>query len=282
MSRSGNVQVARTIAQQLGYNYVFAPFYLCLSKGTGRERRIAGENELGLHGCAMLSRYPITAVQTIELPNGTDKMAGNEQRIGAPRAIIATIQVPGGPLTAVCKHLDMQASPKHRAAQMSLVLDAVSNEQRVVLGGDWNTNTYNTSGLSKVILGFSMRVLMGPDRVIRKHSLHPERFFEKGLFRLLESRGYDYRGANRLGERTALYDIGDPRDHLSLAEWLPSAGFKLAHWALRNHGGCCPMKLDWFATRGVRAENPAVLHETRRRGEEPLSDHDAICVDVLL
>ena len=39
------------------------------------------------------------------------------------------------------------------------------------------------------------------------------------------------------------------------------------------------MKLDWFATRGLRAENPVVLHELHE-GKIPLSDHDPVGIDI--
>jgi hypothetical protein len=51
-------------------------------------------------------------------------------------------------------------------------------------------------------------------------------------------------------------------------------------WALRNHGGRCPVKLAWFATLGVRCENPVVIHEVREGRAVALSDHYAIGVDV--
>jgi endonuclease/exonuclease/phosphatase family metal-dependent hydrolase len=280
MARSGNVDVVQEMARELGFAYAFAPCYLNLEKGSGLERESEGENRLGLHGNAILSRYPIREVHTVRLPNGVDKMAGLEKRLGSQRVIVAVIDLPGGPVTAVCAHLDVQASQRHRAAQMRLILNAVESQPRVILGGDWNTNTYNGSRAMYVILGFARRVLMGVDNVISNHFLHPERYFEKSLFRLLEARGYDFRRANRLGEHTVSYDVGNPRHHLSLRDWVPGWCFAFIRWALRNHEGRCPMKLDWFAARGVGTANPAVLHEIRDPGLTPLSDHDAIGIDI--
>jgi endonuclease/exonuclease/phosphatase family metal-dependent hydrolase len=42
------------------------------------------------------------------------------------------------------------------------------------------------------------------------------------------------------------------------------------------------MKLDWFATRGLRAENPRVLHDLRDRMGTPLSDHHPVGIDIAL
>jgi hypothetical protein len=152
----------------------------------------------------------------------------------------------------------------------------------VVLGGDWNTTTYDSSRAVFSILGFWLRVLMGVDHVIRNHYLHPYNRFERDLFELIESRGYDYRGCNLLGEHTISYDVDDLKTRESLGEWVPGWCFAFIRWALRHHGGQCPFKIDWFATRGVRTRNPVVLHEFREGRRPPLSDHDPIGVDVAI
>jgi endonuclease/exonuclease/phosphatase family metal-dependent hydrolase len=280
MARSGNHAVAQTIARALGLHYAFAPCYLSLVKGSGLEYYVEGENQLGLHGNAVLSRYPIGRIRAIPLENGVDKMAGREKRIGCQTALAADIEFPGAPMTAVSMHLDANSTQRHRREQMRTVLDATDRDRLVLLGGDWNTSTYNSSHAFPAILGFCRRVLMGVDHVIRNHYLHPDRRFERDLFRLLESRGFDYRGCNRLGERTGTYRIGDAQARQSLGEWVPSWCFAFIRWALRNHGGECPLKLDWFAARGLRCENPVVIHELREGGGRPLSDHDAIGIDV--
>src|ERR1035441_1553691 len=75
MARSGNRMVAEELARNLGMAQVFAPCYIALGKGSGVERRVEGDNTLGLHGNALLSRYPIRDVRVIPLDNGVDKMA---------------------------------------------------------------------------------------------------------------------------------------------------------------------------------------------------------------
>ena len=51
-------------------------------------------------------------------------------------------------------------------------------------------------------------------------------------------------------------------------------------WALRNHEGKCPLKIDWLAVKGLTASAPRVLHQFREGRKPPLSDHDPIGVDV--
>ena len=281
MVRSGNRNVARDVARALGMQYAFAPCYLNLTKGSGSEQDLPGSNGLGLHGNALLSRYPMGNVRPVFLENGVDIMASREKRIGRQAAVAADIHFPNGTITAVSVHLDAQSTQRHRYRQLRDVLDSVGAAQAVVVGGDWNTSTYNSSRALHAILGFWLRVMMGVDNVIRNHYLHPYRRFERDLFRLLEERGFDYRESNRLGEHTVSYDVEDLRATKALRDWVPGWCFHFIRWALRNHGGRCPVKLDWFATRGVRCRNPVVIHDVREGRAVPLSDHDAIGVDVL-
>ncbi|MFN7992930.1 MAG: endonuclease/exonuclease/phosphatase family protein [Bryobacteraceae bacterium] len=281
MVRSGNRSVARDLAREMGMHYAFVPCYLNLTRGSGIEYELAGENDLGLHGNAILSRYPIGRVQPVFLKNGVDILATREQRIGRQAAIAADILLPGFTITAVSVHLDAQSTQRHRYLQLRDILDALGERSRVVVGGDWNTSTYNSSRAVHAILGFWLRVMMGVDNVIRNHYLHPYRRFEKDLFALLEERGFDYRACNCLGEHTVSYDVRDLRSTKALRDWVPGWCFHFIRWALRNHGGRCPVKLDWFATRGLRCANPAVIHEVREGLRVPLSDHDAIGVDIV-
>jgi endonuclease/exonuclease/phosphatase family metal-dependent hydrolase len=279
MARSGNVDVARTIARELGMNYVFAPCYLNLSKGSGREFRAAGENDVGLHGNAILSRYPLANARCIPLANGKDKMAGREKRLGSQTALAVDVALPGRPLTAVAVHLDAQSRQAHRRDQMRDVVRALDASRPAVLGGDWNTTTHNSSRAVYAILGYWLRVFLGIDRSI-SHYLHPYHWFEKDLFETLESHGFDYRAANVLGERTMSYDVSCAKTRENLGEWIPGWCFAFIRWALRKHGGTCPLKVDWFATRGLTAESPVVLHDLREGRTVPLSDHDAIGVEI--
>ena len=282
MARSGNRMVAEALARELGMAQVFAPCYIALGKGSGVERQVEGDNTLGLHGNAILSRYPIRDIRVVPLDNGVDKMAHREQRLGRQAAVAARIDFPNFSLHAVSVHLDAQSTQRHRREQMGSVLDALTPGLPVILGGDWNTSTYDSSHAFRAILGFWLRVLMGVDHVIRNHYLHPERLFERGLFRLLNDHGFEYDRSNRMGEHTICYDVCDPRAAGSLREWVPHWCFAFIHWALRNHQGRCPMKLDWFATRGLKVEAPVVIHDLREGRAAPMSDHDAIGVDIVV
>ena len=281
MARSGNRNVARDLARELGLYYAFSPCYINLAKGSGVEYDAEGENESGLHGNAILSRYPLSNVRSVFLKNGKDKMTGREKRLGQQTAVVAEVEFPDQPATVVAVHLDANSSQQHRADQMADVLAAIADRSPAIIGGDWNTTTFNSSSATMAILGFWLRVFMGPNNVIKNHYLHPYNRFEIKLFNLLEDAGFDYRTANSLGERTTSYDVEDAKTYKNLREWVPAWCFAFIRWALRHHDGKCPLKIDWLAVKGFAARDPRVLHQFREGRTPPLSDHDPIGVDVV-
>ena len=155
MARSGNRFVAQEIAQALNLNYVFAPVYIALQKGSGVESEIEGENTRSLHGLAMFSKFPLRNVHTVALPNGKDKMWGKEKRLGHLRALIADIEHSAGTFRAVTIHLDAHCSRAHRRKQMEIILDHLDTLPPLptILGGDWNTTTFNSQNATRAIMG---------------------------------------------------------------------------------------------------------------------------------
>jgi endonuclease/exonuclease/phosphatase family metal-dependent hydrolase len=286
MTRTANADVAREIARSLGMNYAFAPCYLALNKGSGVEADVAGENLQALHGNALLSRYPLLRAHALPLPNGKDKMAGKEKRLGQQRAVVADVQHPAGAFRAVSLHLDAHSTQRHRHRQMRLVLDHLDRlEPRLptLIGGDWNTSTYNSRRAVYSILGYARRVAMGVENVVKNHYPYPERWFERKLFRELERRGYVYRELNALGVCTLHYDVGDATVNTNMGDWIPQWCFWFINWALKKHEGRCSLKLDWFAGKGIaRAPDsrPLVVGDLRDEGGV-LSDHDPIVLDFM-
>ncbi|MDT5295833.1 MAG: hypothetical protein QOJ76_2713 [Acidobacteriota bacterium] len=289
MARSGNRHVTRELATALGMSYAFAPCYINLSKGSGLESGAEGENAEALHGNAVLSRWPILRAFSIALPNGKDKMKGREKRLGSQRAVVCDVEHPSaGAFRAVSLHLDAHSSQRHRRRQMHVVLDFLERLEPslpVIVGGDWNTSTYDSSRAVYAIAGFFRRVLMGVGHVIENHYLRPERWFERGLFGELERRGFLFRELNEPGAGTLHYDVADLAANTNMGEWVPRWCFWWIEWALREQGGRCSLKLDWFAGSRIAPdarEPPRVVGNLRGRGGEVLSDHDPIVLDFVL
>jgi endonuclease/exonuclease/phosphatase family metal-dependent hydrolase len=282
MARSANRDVAGEIAARLGVGGVFVPCYLNLDKGSGLEQHAGGDNLYGLHGNALFSPWPIEDAAAVRLPNGKDKMRGREKRLGSQRVALGTVKLPGGALRCASLHLDAHSSQRHRRGQMRAILDALDAFAiPALLGGDWNTSTHNTSRALWSIIGFCVRVGMGVGRCLRDHYPHPDRLFERGLFRMLEGRGYDYRELNQNGACTFEHRILDEKDRSNLLDWVPRWCLDCIEWGLRPHDGVCAMKLDWFAGRGLRpaSDSPPRVVKDASADTRRLSDHDPIILN---
>ncbi len=285
MARSGNRFVARDLARKLKLNYAFAPVYIALQKGSGVEADATGENRESLHGLAMFSKFPLKNVHAVPLPNGKDKMWGKEKRLGYLRALVADIEHPHGDFRAVTVHLDAHSSRRHRRLQMKVILDhlATLKDLPTLIGGDWNTTTYNAQTANHAIAGYFRRVLMGVKNVVKNHYPHPDRYFEKNLFRELETHGFDYRSLNETGAGTLHYDVENAAYNTNLSDWVPQWCFPFIFWAARRVGGRVSARLDWFAGRKITAVGePQTVGNLVDAENVPLSDHDAITVDFKL
>ncbi len=198
MGRSGYRDVARALASALKMNYVYGvefaevdPLKLGtdqltaddvgndkeLQKDLNAELRADPARYKGLHGSAILSRYPISNVSILRLPAchdwfgdevhsvsrveqgkrlGSDKIflekIEREIRRGGRIAILADLKVsdiPGGMLTVVDVHLENKCTPECRRKQMNTILDRIQAVKTpVVLAGDLNTTGSDASHLS--------------------------------------------------------------------------------------------------------------------------------------
>jgi len=103
------------MAEKLGLGYVYVP---------AREVR-----DGGTHGLAILSAFPISDVEKMDLPETSRK---SQHRI----AIRATIDIDGAPLTVVDVHLDTKLNTQQRIAQLSPVV--MSSLDAELIAGDFN------------------------------------------------------------------------------------------------------------------------------------------------
>ena len=162
-------------------------------------------------------------------------------------------------------------------------LEERSPDLPALIGGDWNTSTFNSRTALFTILGYMRRVLMGVRRVIRDHYPHPDRWFERHLFRELERQGYSYKDLNAPGVCTLHYDINDLAANGRMADWIPNWCFWFINWALERNGGRCSFKLDWFAGKDIQpsTEFPPVVLSDVNSCDLQLSDHDPIVLDFV-
>ncbi|MEE9382988.1 MAG: endonuclease/exonuclease/phosphatase family protein [Nannocystaceae bacterium] len=283
MTRSGHRNVPRDLADQMGMAYVFANFHLVLSPGDQGERHHGEPNTAAMHGSALLSRFPITRFAAVDLPEKIDKFHVLEKRLGCKRAILCEVSTPSGLLTVVVPHLDPFADGRYRGLQMRRVLRAASDfgGDHVLLGGDLNTNTYHLgSGAGLAFNCAHKLVRLGVDRTIKQY-LEPGRIFERPVFHALREGGFSTDGFNDLAKGTYHFDLRDPEIARKIQDYVPRWVQRWVNRRVAPFDGALPMRLDWFAGRGVVPSSPWVLHHPSDGGVRA-SDHDPLGVTVRL
>ena len=296
MARSGNLDVAESVAQALGFEWVFGNSYLCLSPGNARDGGPAGENALGLHGNAILSRWPILRAENFSLAVTKDKFHSSEKRLGHKKAIWAEIETPLGRLPLCSVHLDSGASSEQRAAQLDDALsklEAAGVAERSLVGGDFNTTTYDLKSIPRLLWNIFSKLLRGGFPHAIHHYVHPDELYEKPVFDALQARGVSYKGFNAPAIGTTRYEVGTFDSESKVRDYLPEIAVKILRWKLKPWNGVAPLKIDWFAARGLRPLEsgertdsdgrtslaPSPIERPRWQGRL-LSDHDPIVVDI--
>ncbi|MEZ4382234.1 MAG: endonuclease/exonuclease/phosphatase family protein [Nannocystaceae bacterium] len=283
MGRSGNRDVPAELARLTGMSYVFANQHVVLAPGDSGERDHGVANELGLHGCALLSRLPIRRFAAVTLPEYVDKFHAQEKRLGAKRALVAEIEAGAQLLTVAVIHLDPFAPARHRARQLRRVLRATAafDDRRLLVGGDFNTSTYDLGSAPGLALNIAHKLLrFGFDGTVRQY-MTPNEVFERPVFAALAAAGLDTAGYNDADTGTIYYDVNDPDLVTKTLSYVPRSVWSWLQRRLEPWGGIVPMRLDWFAGRGLTPLRPAVLERPAIDGVL-VSDHNPIFVDVEL
>jgi endonuclease/exonuclease/phosphatase family metal-dependent hydrolase len=187
LKRTGYRNVAKELAQAARFNYAYGVEFIEVDPLTLGTETLEGETSadkqkmianfavdktrtLGLHGTAILSRFPLSNVRIVRFMNqghdwyhdekngisplekGKRKGAGlvfsekivREVRRGGRMMMLADIAhttIPGGKVTIVATHLEQKAKPAERVKQLEEVLAGVQSiNNPVILAGDMNTS----------------------------------------------------------------------------------------------------------------------------------------------
>lgn len=187
VKRTNYRNIARELASAMQMNYVFGVEFVEVDPLTLGLETLEGETSadkakmvenfavdksrtLGLHGTAILSRFPLRNARVVrfvkqghdwylEEKNGVSKLEEGkrkgaklvfgekvmrEVRRGGRMMLLAEISdsnIPGGELTVVATHLEAKSKPSERHAQLKEVLSQIrSIDHPVILAGDMNTS----------------------------------------------------------------------------------------------------------------------------------------------
>ncbi|MCE9624790.1 MAG: endonuclease/exonuclease/phosphatase family protein [Deltaproteobacteria bacterium] len=253
MARSENRNVAAELGEALNRYAYFAPSYYNLTLGHGSERHLGGENTYGLHGKAILSRFPLENLRAIPMSNTIDKLRSKEARLGEKRALVADLRLGDRGVALACTHLDAFSSPAARAEQLHRAVLLLRESPRALIAGDWNTNTLNTTHGPSILWSVLKQIVAtGPQAMIRKHYPGPQRKFDRPLFQMLQNEGFDFENCNEPEEGT--YDlVSNDKDLGQMArDQFPDWIVRWINRQIEKGGGKISLKLDWFAGKGLR------------------------------
>lgn len=275
MARSGNRNVARDLANQLGLHWVSVPNYFEMTKGPGPDALAPGENEVGLHGSALFSRWPLVNPGSADLPECFDYFDfPEEKRYGCRRLLWATVKHPKGVFTLATTHLEVRASPTCRARQLEAALSALP-EGDCLFAGDFNSHTFRRGGLLNVMREFLRLQRTRPEEIDRQLI---EAWEREPLFDLLERNRFSYRKWNDASP--TVREVLSGVDELSL---LPRPVRKWMVKRFSLSGRVLRMRLDWIVARGPWMPAADKVWTGHDLGPEGLraSDHAPIGVEAV-
>ncbi|MEK6299145.1 MAG: hypothetical protein AABO41_00360 [Acidobacteriota bacterium] len=294
MVRSGNVNVALELSQALEAHAVYGVEYLELTKGTGHEVKLQGENTAALHGNAILTRHSFSNPEVVRLPRCENNFESAEKRVGGRIGISIDLEIAGATLIAATTHLDVVNSPRCRARQLRGLLEAVDLRVKahgaraagIVAGGDLNTHTFARGGQLRAMKNTAL-ILGSSPQGLANRLLNPGR--TEPAFGEFARFGYETGGLNdRQPTSRSIVSALDDTSRLPLPmKW----------WVRRRvppEGLLLEFRLDWLAARGLKALRngeaidtesgvtsiaaqtlAGLLHQGRA-----VSDHDPIVVDL--
>jgi len=144
MARTGNINVARKLALELGKNYVQAVEFVELSNGLPEEIRSTANisNKKGFHCNAILSDFPLSK-SSISRFSGEDMWfkaptkKKTEVRLGSRMLLLSQVIVGGQPLWIAVTHLD-GTDDQFDASVKAVSQDSVSGP--MIYAGDMHTS----------------------------------------------------------------------------------------------------------------------------------------------
>jgi endonuclease/exonuclease/phosphatase family metal-dependent hydrolase len=241
LRRSRGRESPAELAELLAMSFVYAPEF-----AFGRDQRFNA-----FFGNAILSAQPLENVRIVPLEMYFDWTKRRRWRstarvkLGQRGGVAAEINLGGRSVTVALAHLENRVGPAGRAHQMSQFVGVLGRDKPALIGGDFNTTTVNLEDGHECAAVLA-RLPIHPRRLRAPQQYEP-------LFEVLEREGFDYRQAN-----------------VPLAPTFTPSG--LVPRFLRA-------KLDWIASRGLRAVAGSAHVAAARRGLKRFSDHDFVVCD---
>ncbi len=305
MARSGNRHVAAELGARLNRYWAFIPSYLELTKGIGTDLDAPRENEIGLHGVAILSRAEPVALAAMGLPEAFDAFSFHEKRFGRRTALFAQLMdsetraetktTPGekteNALIAATVHLEVRGHPAGRARQVGALINGLdrflgelkagdSVNTRQLISGDFNSHSFPRGNLWYCCQAF-ITLLLTPSHSLDQRLMKPWIGNHEPFFSVLREAGFEWEKLN-LYRPTAWA----PLQTIEEGDLFADRFRKIIKGLLERNKRGIPLHLDWFASReggvsGKRISESAtpLLLDDLLDGDAP-SDHTPIVLDL--
>lgn len=245
-ARAANRDVARDLGHALGLHACWAPLSIETTLGRDDDERMAAgrQNQEGLVGVAILSRWPLGEARIVDLPSPESVQFDLERMFGRHIGLVVEVRRPGAPFVAVSVHLEVHRTRQHRARQMQILMAALQRETRpIVMAGDFNSHTFNRGRWWDPVLN-AVVMLTWSDRKILSRFLYPDRGpSREPMFDVLRDADFEW---NRFNDRRPTLRVR--LDRLDEARALMKVAGPVLRWAERRSR----LRLDWFAGRGWR------------------------------
>jgi endonuclease/exonuclease/phosphatase family metal-dependent hydrolase len=257
MARTGNLHITRELALSLNMNYAYGVEFLSVRTGESG-------SGLGLHGNAILSKFPLSRIKIVRLPEEYDwfHYKENDSRLGLRMAVLADADLGGGVKAGlVSVHLENRTTPEGRKRQMEFLLDELEShypaDMPILMGGDMNTNTVDGGDDSQ------MQCLSDdPDEQWRRIGQIPS---WEPLMDCAASRGLGYGDCNIAAKPTRRKPMEDGRTLILNLDWFFQRGFSCSD----------PVRVESiFHPNGFGDAPEEVLSYQGRE----LSDHDIVMI----
>lgn len=219
MSRSAQQHTTRELCQALGWSGVFAVEFVELGLGNPWElnRPLDDFNRAGLHGNAIISKYPILNPRLLRFSESDGSWwhrTFHEARLGGRIAISGEISTASGPVSCVVTHLENNTSPQVRERAINALLSwHTASEQACVLGGDFNTSTIDPTTTSDPYRLRNSLIEANPNRFRQPEAYEP-------LFERLADADFHWGTANTRDVTQRPRERGYPKPPLGRIDWL--------------------------------------------------------------
>lgn len=296
MSRTEYKNIVKEIANAVGGGYIYGTEFLEIDPQFLEDKNTNPELYQGLHGNAIITKFPINTAWVIKLPSfydwyKTEKDNNKgEVRRGRRMALVAQLILPNKEkIHVVTSHFEDRTSPENRSKQMIRLLHEMRFlDTAVILGGDFNNFVFDTSEIEEIkkkgkIFGpfFNPNDPTSPSIPFIAPNDARSLFEEVEKYEFVDGGHFDLAGDNKLSfSSKGKFSNSNERNKKGFVETLKHFGSKQT----------TKYKIDWLFVKPKVSKDKEYFPAFGRTLKElnysykdtRISDHSPITVDIMI